>query len=216
MAVFGLGSFGFALATEIERKGYRVLAVDTDMEKIKRIEGKVSKAVTLRSMSDNALKDTFVGQCDVAVVGFARNVEANVLITQMLKELGVPFIIARAESPLHARVLQKIGADDIFFPEQDMAIRIANRITGTGFLDFIEISDQFAITEFQAPTNWVSRTIADLDLRKEKQIQILAIRREGEVLIPPDPLAPLQENDLVIVLGPRKVIEEYTKAEPKF
>ncbi len=212
VAVFGLGTFGFTLAVEVEKKGYSVLAVDIDQQKVKAIEGQVSRAVVLRSMSETDIKNTLVGQCEVAVVGFVNNLENNIFLTQMLKELGVSFIITRSESAIHARVLQKVGADDIFFPEEDMAVRIANRITGTGFLDFIEISDEFAISEFQTPSIMSGKTIANLDLRKERGIQILAIRRKGEVMIPPDPNSPLQDEDLIIAMGPRKTIQEFSKA----
>ncbi len=212
VAVFGLGTFGFTLAVEVEKKGYSVLAVDIDQQKVKAIEGQVSRAVVLRSMSEADIKNTLVGQCEVAVVGFVNNLENNIFLTQMLKELGVSFIITRSESAVHARVLQKVGADDIFFPEEDMAVRIANRITGTGFLDFIEISDEFAISEFQTPSIMSGKTIANLDLRKERGIQILAIRRKGEVMIPPDPNSPLQDEDLIIAMGPRKTIQEFSKA----
>lgn len=213
VAVFGLGTFGFTLAVEIEKKGYSVLAVDIDPQKIKSIEGQVSRAVVLRSMSEEDIKNTLVAQCEVAVISFVGNLDDNIFLTQLLKELGVPFIITRSESAVHARVLQKIGADDIFFPEEDMAVRIANRITGTGFLDFIEISDQYAISEFQTPSFMSGKTIANLDLRKEKGIQILAIRRKGEVIIPPDPDKPLEDEDLIIALGPRKTIQEFSKAK---
>ena len=211
VAVFGLGRFGMALATEVERKGYGVLAVDIDPEKVNQIEGLVSSAIRLHTINEQELRDSGVTQCDVAVIGFAKNIESNILLTQMLKDLGVGFIIARAESAVHARVLQKIGADDIFFPEQDMAVRIANRITGTSFLDFIEISDEYAIYEFPAPNYMVGKKILDLDLRKEKQTTIIAIRRGDEVLIPPDPMQILDSEDLLIAIGPRKTLQEISK-----
>lgn len=211
IAVIGLGKFGWTLATEIEKKGYGVLAIDTDKDKVMSIEGFVSRTALLKSINEADIKETGIIGCEVAVIGFSKNIESNILLVQILKEIGVPFVMARVESAVHARILQKIGADDFFFPEEDMALRIANRITGTTFMDFLEISDEYAITEFTVPKKMIGKSIAELDLRKEKKVSILAIKRGDEVIIPPDPMAPLEDNDLLIAMGPRKILQEMSR-----
>ncbi|MEZ4813227.1 MAG: TrkA family potassium uptake protein [Caldisericia bacterium] len=211
VAVFGLGRFGRALCEELEAEGYSVLAIDTDPAKVKAMEGIATQVSLQRSLDETGLRDTLVGQCEVAVVGFARNLEANILITQMLGEMGISHIISRAENAVHARVLEKLGANDIFSPEEDMATRIAGRITGSGFLEYIEISDEYAISEFIIPAEFKDKSISELDLRKIHQIQILAIRRDGEVILPPDPYEPLQDEDLLIAMGDRQKIEQLTR-----
>jgi trk system potassium uptake protein len=211
VAVFGLGRFGRALCEELENQGYSVLAIDTDPKKVKAIEGLVTQATVQHSLDEVGLRDTLVGQCEIAVVGFAKNLEANILITQMLGEMGIPHIISRADDPVHARVLERLGADDIFSPEEDMAMRIAGRITGSGFLEYIEISDEYAISEFLVPHEFVGKNISELDLRQRYEIQILAVRREGEVILPPDPYDPLQEEDLLIAMGDRIKIEQMNR-----
>ncbi len=211
VAVFGLGRFGRALCEGLEAEGYSVLAIDTDPDKVKAMDGIATQVALQRSLDEVGLRDTLVGQCEIAVVGFSRNLEANILITQMLGEMGIPHIISRAENPVHARVLERLGANDIFSPEEDMALRIAGRITGSGFLEYIEISDEYAISEFLVPGEFAHKSISELDLRKKHGIQILAVRREGAVILPPDPYDPLREEDLLIAMGDRQKIEQLSR-----
>ncbi|HOO97613.1 MAG TPA: TrkA family potassium uptake protein [Caldisericia bacterium] len=212
IAVFGLGRFGKALCEELVKRNYTVLAVDIDPVKVKALEGIATRTALQRTLDETGLRDTLVGQCEVAVVGFAKNIEANILITQMLHEMGIPYVIARAENDVHSRILERLGADDIFSPEEDMATRLAGRITGSGFMDYIEISDEYCISEFQTPEDFVGKKISELDLRGKFGIQILAIRRDKEVIIPPDPYDPLQQEDYLICLGKRESVNELSKA----
>jgi trk system potassium uptake protein TrkA len=211
VAIFGLGRFGLALSVELAQKGYSVMAVDMDRDKVERVRNILDKVHVMKHYDEESLKNTGVAECEVAVVAFGKNIENNILLTSMLKEIGVPYVISRAESHIHAKILQKIGADDIFSPEEDMAVRILNRITGTSFLDFIEISDEFAITEFPIPNEWKCKMISELNLRGQMGIIIVAIRREGQVIMPPDPTSPLCDNDLLIAIGPRLKLDEISK-----
>lgn len=211
VAVFGLGRFGLALSVELAKKGYSVMAIDMERDKIERVRNVLDKVHVLRHVDEASIRETGVAECQVAVVAFGKNIENNILLTSMLKEIGIPFVIARAETHIHAKILQKIGADDIFSPEEDMALRILNRITGTSFLDFIEISDEYAITEFPIPIEWKCKKISELCLREEKGIMIVALRRNGQVVMPPDPNDPLCNNDLIIAMGPRLSLEEISR-----
>lgn len=211
VAVFGLGRLGMTLAVELSQKGYSVLAIDMERDKIERVRNSIDKVIVMRHFDEEGLKTTGVLDCEVAVVAFGKNIENNILLTAMLKEIGIPYVISRAESHAHAKILQKIGADDIFSPEEDMAIRLVNRITGTNFLDFIEISDQYAITEFPTPNEWVGKKISELCLREEKGIMVVALRKELQVVMPPDPNLPLMESDLIIAIGPRQKLDEVSK-----
>jgi trk system potassium uptake protein TrkA len=211
VAVFGLGRFGMALSVELAKKGYSVMAVDMERDRIERVRNVLDKVQVLRHVDEISLKETGVAECQVAVVAFGRNIENNILLTSLLKEIGIPFVMSRAESHTHAKILQKIGADDIFSPEEDMAVRILNRITGTSFLDFIEISEEFAITEFPIPQEWKCKKISELCIREEKGIMIVALRRDGRVLMPPDPNEPMCGNDLIIAMGPRLNLEEISR-----
>lgn len=211
IAVFGLGRFGLALSVELAKKGYSVMAVDMNRDKVERVRNVLDKVHVLHHFDEEALKTTGVAECEVAVVAFGKNIENNILLTSLLKEIGVPFVIARAETHTHAKILQKIGADDIFCPEEDMALRILNRITGGTFLDFIEISDEYAITEFPIPEDWKCKKLSELNLREEKGVIIIALRKGGEVIVPPDPNSPLCDYDLMIAIGPRHNLDEISK-----
>lgn len=211
VAVFGLGRFGLALSVELAKKGYSVMAVDMERDKIERVRNVLDKVCVLRHVDETSVRETGVAECQVAVVAFGKNIENNILMTSTLKEIGVPFVISRAETHTHAKILQKIGADDIFSPEEDMALRILNRITGTSFLDFIEISDEYAITEFPIPNEWKCKKISDLNLRQDKGIIIVALRRDGQVIMPPNPNDPLCNNDLIIAMGPRVSLEQISR-----
>jgi trk system potassium uptake protein len=208
VAVFGLGRFGLALSVELSKKGYSVMAVDMDRDRIERVRNVLDKVYVMHHFDEESLKNTGVTECEVAVVAFGKNIENNILLTSLLKEIGVPFVIARAETHTHAKILQKIGADDIFCPEEDMALRILNRITGGSFLDFIEISDEYAITEFPIPEEWKCKKLSELNLREDKGIIIIALRKGGEVIVPPDPTSPLCDFDLMIAIGPRMNLNE--------
>jgi trk system potassium uptake protein len=211
IAVFGLGRFGLALSVELAKKGYSVMAVDMNRDKVERVRNVLDKVHVLHHFDEEALKTIGVAECEVAVVAFGKNIENNILLTSLLKEIGVHFVISRAETHTHAKILQKIGADDIFCPEEDMALRILNRITGGTFLDFIEISDEYAITEFPIPEDWKCQKLSELNLREEKGVIIIALRKGGEVIVPPDPKSPLCDYDLMIAIGPRLSLDEISR-----
>ena len=152
--VIGLGRFGRALAVELFRLGHEVLAVDKSEERVSEIADFVTHAVRADARDEQALRAIGARNFDCAVVAFAGETQDNILTTLLLKELGVKYVVAKGHDELHTRVLQKIGADRVVFPESDMGVRLAQIISSNNLVDYIDISDDYSIIEMTAPPRW--------------------------------------------------------------
>ena len=137
--VIGIGRFGGAIAETLSRLGHEVLAIDTDEEVIQKISDKVTHAVAADATDESVLKSLGVRNFDVAVVAIGSDIQSSIMTTLMLKELGIRYVVAKAQNELHARVLMKIGADKIVFPERDMGERVAHNLISSNILDYIEL-----------------------------------------------------------------------------
>lgn len=200
--IFGLGRFGSSLARELYRMGHEVLAVDKDEDAIHRIADHVSHAVTADARDEQVLKSIGVRNFDYAVVAFADNIQDNILITLMLKELGVKNVIAKGNDDLHVKVLKKIGADKIVFPEADMGARIAQLISSSNIIDYIDISEDFSIVEVGTPEKWCGKTIKTLNVRAAYGINIMAVKSGMQMInITPGPDYVIKHGDVLVVIG---------------
>jgi trk system potassium uptake protein TrkA len=201
IAVIGLGRFGTSVARTLFRMGYEVLAIDADADRVKNIVDDVTYAVQVDAMEEEALKSLGLRNFDVVVVAIGQEVKANILVTVMLKEMGVPKIVAKAHDELHGRVLQKVGADVVVFPERDMGVRIANALVSKNIIDQIHLSPDFSIIEIVAPSKYCGKTLGGLALRQKFGINVLAIRRKEDIIIAPGANQIIQEGDILVAIG---------------
>ena len=208
--VIGLGRFGFSLAETLAEKGQEVIALDSSEDKIKLIQDKVGQAFVVPHLDKNALVEAGIGNCGTVVVCIGEQVEASILTTLNVIELGVPRVIAKAISAEHGKVLQKIGAE-VVFPEKDHAVRLANTLAAPRALDYINLSEQFAIWQIKLTGKLGGRSILDVDLRKKFGLNIIAIVRESETIVEITPDTKLYENDLVAVVGAKNNILKFER-----
>jgi len=205
VAVVGLGQFGTQLATSLAEAGVPVLAIDSKMERVEALRTTVARAVCLDSTDEDALIAARVADVSIAVCAIGDDVQASVLTVALLRQLGVPRIIARALSSLHGRILRMVGGAEVINPSQDMAMRLASRLLQPGLVDRMPIAPGYALSEIEAPTFIAGKTLAALDIRKSHGLSVLAIKRpaaKGEQLIAnPGADTVIQGGDVLLVLG---------------
>ena len=201
--VIGLGRFGAAVARELSALGQEVLALDVDAENVQHIADEVTQAIQGDAQDEAVLRSVGARNFDCCVVAVGADMEASILITMMLKEMGAKKIIAKAMTPIHARVLERVGADRVVLPEIDMGQRLAQRLVRTNVVDYIGVSEDFSIVEIHPPKSWVGHSLGKLGVRARHQINVLAIRHGegGHVDVNPKPDQVIGQDDLLIVIG---------------
>lgn len=199
--VIGLGRFGSSVAETLCNVGHEVMVIDKDEDLIQDISDKVTHAVQLDATDENALKNLGLRNFDVAVVTIGSNIQASVMATLLVKELGVKYIIAKGNSDLHAKVLYKIGADKVILPEKDMGVRVAHNLVSESILDFIELSPDYSIMEIQALKEWRNKTVRELKLRSRYGINVMAIKKGNDINLSPSPDDVIHEEDILVAIG---------------
>ncbi|HOO13411.1 MAG TPA: TrkA family potassium uptake protein [Bacillota bacterium] len=210
--VLGLGRFGSSLARTLYGLGYDVLAVDEMEEAVQEISESVTHAVQADATDESTLRSLGLRNFDVAIVAIGSNIQSSILISLIVKELGVKHVVAKAQSELHAKLLYKIGADRVVFPERDMGIRLAHNLVSSNVLDFIELSSDYSIVEMAALDEWQGKTLKDLDFRRKYGLNVIAIKRNGEMNVSPRAEEKIEENDVLVVIGDN---ERITRLEKK-
>ena len=226
-AVIGAGKFGSSVALELTQKGYQVLLIDNDMEKVQQMSDVVTKAVQLDATDEKAMRAVGIKDFDVAIVSIGRqNMEDSVLVTMMLKELGIGTVVAKALNEAHGRILTRVGADRVVFPERDMGKRLANSLITTSIMDHLDIVPGYSIAEIQAPREFIGKTIKESDIKPKHGIQIIAIKSmkpnidesgesvlEEEINIAPGASTEIQKDDILLVLGKDEEIDKFKRVE---
>lgn len=206
-AVIGLGRFGSAMARTLTELGQEVIGIDADEDKVRELADVIAQAVELDATDERALRSVGIADVDVAVVSIGENIESSLLVVMQLRELGVGRVVAKAVTPLHGRILEKLGVSRVIFPEREMAVRIAHSLVMPSALDYIELSREFSIVEVPAPEEFVGRTLKQLELRRRYGLTLIAIKRRQapggpEVTnISPSPDEPIQAGDVLSLLG---------------
>lgn len=212
--VVGLGRFGTAVATELCALGNEVLAVDSREELVQAIAPRVTHAVTADARDQEVLRELSVRSFDCAVVAIGNDIGTSALVTLNLKELGVEKVMAKASSHTHRKVLEKIGADRVVFPEHEMGGKLAHALSSARVLNFIELSEEASIVEVPVPQSWVGKTLRELDVRNTYGVNVVALRRggaQGRLTITPSPDESLLDTDVVVVLGLDKQVDRIQK-----
>lgn len=210
--VIGLGRFGFSLAVELCMKGNEVLALDLRDDRVQAASELVTHAVAGDARDPEVLRALGARNFDCAVVAASADVGDSTLITLNLKEMGVPRVVSKANSAVHRKVLEKIGADQVVFPEQEMALRLARNLSNVDILNFIELSKDYSVVERRCPAQWQGKSIKELNIRAQYHLNVVAVRNEkGEMTVSPGGEYVLQEGDCLVVLGGNSNIERMEK-----
>lgn len=209
--VIGLGRFGFSLAKTLYELGHDVLGIDIDEEIVQNVAESITHAVKADATDENALKALGARNFDVAVVGIGNDIQSSILVTLILKEMGIKYVVAKANNELHGRVLKKIGADRIVFPERDMGIRVAHNLTLSNILDYIELSPEYSIIEISALPAWFDKSLRQLNMRTKYGLNVIAIKRNGNIIISPNGDDTILKGDILAVVGHKDDIENIEK-----
>ncbi|WP_373899039.1 TrkA family potassium uptake protein [Haloimpatiens sp. FM7315] len=199
--VIGLGRFGSSVAETLYKLGNDVLAVDSDEDVIQSISDRVTHAVQADATDENSLKALGIKNFDVAVISIGSNMQSSVMATLLAKELGVSHIIAKANDKLHAKVLFKIGADRVIFPERDMGVRVAHNLVSSNILDYIELSSEYSIAEIVTPAEWQGKSLVDLNVRSNYGINVMAIKKGDYIDISPSAEDIIEQGDVIVAIG---------------
>lgn len=208
--VIGLGNSGYFLARHLTALGHDVLVIDSSPEKIQDITASVSQAVVADSTRKKQMASLPLNKVDSVVVCIGEDLEASLLTVLNLKELGVKHIIAKSSSPAHTVILEKLGVSDIFHPERDMAISLAERMNRPNMLDYLPFMEGFSIVELACPEKFIGKTLKELSLTSKYGVQVIAIRDPLEIEPKLGNLADyiLQERDVLFIIGPNKVLDK--------
>ena len=206
--IVGLGRFGASLALELCALGHEVLALDIRGEAVQPLADRVTHAVVGDARDPDVLSSIGARNFDCAVVAAGGDLGISALITLNLKELQGPKVVGKANSEVHAKVLKKIGADLVVFPEREMALRLAHSLASSDILNFIELSDEYSIVERMVPREWVGKSIVQLDIRAKWKLTVIAVRTGEQMNVAPDRDFVFQsEEDCLVVLGHNKDID---------
>lgn len=199
--VFGLGKFGHSVAINLCKNGAEVLVVDIDGEKIEDIAPDVTYAVRGNVTDPEVYRSLGLSNMDCAVVAIAENMEASVMATILAKEAGIPYVLAKATTPTHATVLEKVGADEIIFPEKEMGSRVARNMAFGKFMDTFELSSKYSMVEMQVPAGWVGKSLRQLGVRNRYGVNIIALKEGEEINANIDPDEPMRSNQILLTVG---------------
>jgi trk system potassium uptake protein TrkA len=223
-AVFGLGTFGFEVCRVISEKGGKIIAVDVDQNLVEKAKDFATQAVLIDSTDEVSLRNAPLENVDVAVVAIGDDMEASILTTAILRNMGIPYIISRAISDIHAQVLKQVGATEILFIEIEEGRRLATRLISPYVLDRIPISNNQTLAEVSVPENFIGKTLLKLDLLKKLKITVISVKRKTtkiddmgnpvreESILQPEPSTILRDDDILVIIGKDediKALKEY-------
>jgi trk system potassium uptake protein TrkA len=206
--VIGLGRFGGGLAETLVGMGHEVLGVDADPKTVQDFAGVLTHVVEADSTSEEALRQLGVQEFSTAIVAIGTDLEASILTTGVLVDLGVKRIVAKAVTAPHGRILTRIGAHKVVFPERDMGIRVGHSLAGS-ILDYFELDPGFAIVETTAPRDLIGKTLAQAEVRKRYGITVVCIKPEGGSFTYATPETVPSEGDILVVAGEKARAEAF-------
>lgn len=205
-AVFGLGRYGRAVASELSKGGAEVVAVDIDEEAVNDVAGEIPFSKCADVTDENVLKQLGVRNFDIVIVAMSGNLEGSVMATMLLKQAGVPTVIVKCADEMQKKILSKIGADRVVLPETESGTRLAKNLLSSGFIDVIELSKDVSMVEMEVKNNWIGKSLIELNLRKKYSINVVAIQKKDSVIVDIDPKIPLDdEMKLIVVANPEKI-----------
>ena len=205
-AVFGLGRYGRAVAKELIDNGAEVIAVDSNDKIVEELVGEFPICKCADVTEREVIKQLGISNVDVAVIAIAGQFEASVMATMLCKEEGVGQVIVKCSSEMHRTILEKVGADIVVLPEKESGVRLAKNILSSGFFDIADISEDISIIELKAKSEWIGKSLKELELRKKYSINVIALSKNGNVEIALQPDTVIEENMQMIVIANKKEI----------
>lgn len=206
--VIGLGKFGTSVAKCLVKMGCQVIAVDRNEEKVQDIADDVTYAVALDVTDAEALENLGISNLDAAVIAISNDMESSIMATILAKELGVPKVLAKASNEIHKKILLKVGADTVVFPETEMGARTARNLVAGDFVDLVELSDDISIIETNVRPEWAGRSIREVGFREKYSINIIAVKANGQIDVSPDPNEPISQDMQLVLLGDNKALKK--------
>ena len=200
-AVFGLGRYGTAVARELVENGMEVIAVDSDQRIVNAAADELPICKCADITDPEVIRQLGIGNVDVVIVAMANNLEASVMAVTLCKEAGVPTVIAKCANEMHQKILTRVGADKVVFPENESGIRLAKNLLSSGFVDMVSLAKNVSMIELDVKPDWVGKNLIELNLRKKYSINVVALRKGDAVSVDIDPHAALQESDKLIVIA---------------
>lgn len=210
--VVGLGRFGSSLGRELVELGHEVLGIDKDEEAVQEMSDILTYCVSADCTDEDALRSLGARNFDCGVVAIGDNIQASILTTILLKDLGVKKVVAKAMTELHGRVLEKIGVDRVVYPERDMGIRVAHQLVSPNLLDYIELSKDYTIAELAVPRSLNGKSLHEFNPRARFGCSIVAINKPQGIIIAPTAADILTERDVMVVIGTNEQIEQFEEA----
>jgi len=212
-AIIGLGTFGYYLATHLYEKGHDILAMDKDPTLVQKIKDSVSQAVVADAADPRTVESLFIKEMDAAVVCIGTDISASILVTLNLKDIGIQKIYAKAITDSHGRILRKVGADEILFPERDLAVSLAEKLHNPSVLDYLPFLEGYSIIELASPDDFVGKDLKALDLINRYGVQVLAIKKvvSGQFEMIPTGRYVLKDDEDLILLGPNDALDSIRK-----
>lgn len=209
-AVIGLGRFGSSLARTLFDMGHEVLGVDISAEHTQRMMDHVTQCIQADSTDEEVLNSLGLRNFDAVVVSIGHDMQASILTTVLVKDHGVKFVVAKANSALHGKVLERIGADKVVYPERDMGERVAHSLSSSNVLDYIDISPEYTIMEFVASDRFNGKTLGQLNLRTKYGVNVMAIKRGEHIEVAPEAEDVITKGDVLIIFGKQQSLNKIT------
>ncbi len=206
--LFGVGRFGSALARKLCELGHEVLAVDSDEQRVAAITPYVTSAIQVNSNDEETMRSLGIRNFDAAIVAIGDDLHHSILMTIMCKEMGAKYIIAKASDAMHAKVLLKLGVDRVVFPERDMGERVAYSLINPHILDLINLRGDYVIVQLNCPLSWIAHSFKEIDVRKQFGVSVLAIYRDGDMVMNLTAETRFDKGDSLLVLGHKRNVEK--------
>ncbi len=206
--IIGLGNFGALIAKQVYELGHQVMAIDKDEERVNEVLPYVTNALIGDSTNKSFLESIGINNFDVCIETIGNDFQSSLETTSLLKELGAKKVVSRANREVQAKFLMRNGADDIVNPEKEIAKWTAIRYTAKHILDYVKLDDNHAIFEVKLPKDWIGKSIREIDIRKRFGINIMALKKDGEMDLTPSPEDVFEENQTLLVLGEHKAIQK--------
>jgi trk system potassium uptake protein TrkA len=213
IAVLGISNYGFYLSQRLAEMGCEVLVVDKDPHRVRRLQENVEKGIIGDVTEPQTLDSLHLKEYDVVVLSIGDEMGASLLALLHLVDMGVKQVIAKAVSEEHARILKKIGATEVIFPEKDMAMRTANVLSGSNVLDYLPLGEEYGIVELAPDKSFIGKSLRQLDFRSRHHVEVIAVKQilEGKALVP-EPDFVIRDSDLLVIVGKNEAIERLQKA----
>ncbi len=207
-AVLGLGRYGYAVAKELVETGAEVLVVDSQEEVINDVVDEFPLCKCADITDEDAISQLGISNIDVVIIAVASNLETSVMATTLCKDAGVKTVIVKCANERHCKILNKIGADKVVLPEYESGVRLAKNLLSSGFVDILELTNNVSLVELDVKSEWVGKTLIDLNLRKKYSINVIAIQQDNDVTTEIDPNKPLSAEMKLIVVANRNKLEK--------